>query len=656
MEIYKPNVGNLIVNPDITYSIPPYQRSYSWESDRWQTLIQDILKKVTSPENVSRKHWMGIIMTTKSQEHNAPRGYMHSFMEIIDGQQRIVTLRLWLQAVLDHAAENNILIAEESNLKFAEIICQETDRIEMQQVLNGEWRQRYKTYKPGSSGLLHCYTYFRWVLWLGDGALLGAEPDRIPNKSNSEADHGVKIEELWERELTKRQNYVEDLDEESYFQLQINRTNQPNLDELIKVTISDLSLVELQIERERDEEPAEIFEALNGKRLQLFQFDHVRNFIFSGISEIPQRKQLYDGLWKHSEVALGKSKQTMKSADLFLYDFLISRGETRYQKSFKKDRTSNQFNRYFETRSSGNHAEVAEKVLLPNLASWLSIKSCGETFDIGSETYSLESNSKRSLRLLEALSSGPMVPILMNITNRHFEGRISADSLFRQIFAFEKLLGRKVLNRVGLSPLRAEMMVLAGRLGPEFLEDDLIAELAALAPSDRNIEEKLLPYESGKLLTHPETALIAEPGRKGSLNARQLLAIFQAIETKSEGTLRNNLLESDAEEKFSIEHIYPKEPLLWRDELRQWAVSPAQLAQRLHTIGNLGVIPKRLNSKLSNKSFREKREIMRNGENHVPKLGINAFWVRDAQAKWTPEDIDARARQLIAKALAHWSF
>jgi hypothetical protein len=47
---------------------------------------------------------------------------------------------------------------------------------------------------------------------------------------------------------------------------------------------------------------------------------------------------------------------------------------------------------------------------------------------------------------------------------------------------------------------------------------------------------------------------------------------------------------------------------------------------------------------------------MRNGENHVPKLGINAFWVRDAQAKWTPEDIDARARQLIAEALAHWSF
>ena len=133
-----------------------------------------------------------------------------------------------------------------------------------------------------------------------------------------------------------------------------------------------------------------------------------------------------------------------------------------------------------------------------------------------------------------------------------------------------------------------------------------------------------------------------------------MLAIFQAYESKSDGPLRNNLLESDSQERFSIEHIYPQDDLLWRDEIRSWAVSGSHLEARLHTIGNLGVVPARLNSKLSNKSFREKKLIINDAGSQVPGLKINKYWTRVEQDSWKPEDIDRRAEQIINIILDYW--
>ena len=63
---------------------------------------------------------------------------------MIDGQQRLVTLRIWLQAVIDHAKENDIPLEGESQIKFAELICQEADKQELAMILNGQWRQKWK--------------------------------------------------------------------------------------------------------------------------------------------------------------------------------------------------------------------------------------------------------------------------------------------------------------------------------------------------------------------------------------------------------------------------------------------------------------------------------------------------------------------------------
>jgi hypothetical protein len=650
MEIEKPTVGDLLLNKNLTFVIPPYQRGYRWKSDRWQNLIQDILKKITSNE---KKHWMGIVITTKSEEFAQNNSYMHKYMEIIDGQQRIVTLRVWLQAIVDHSRDHGITLSQE-DLEFSELIPQETDKAQLDQVLQGVWRQKWKKYGAGESGLLHAYTYFRWVLWLGQDAILSPEPEILPSPLANEQDRLLPLEEQWEKELTKRRTLVEREQDMDYL-YQIERSEKPDMNGLMRATLAELSIVELQIERDKDEEPAEIFEALNGKRLELDQFDHIRNFIFSGIQDKAARKALHDEVWKQHESALEKSSQKMKGADTFLYDFLISKGETKFQKSFNKQKTASSFLRYFESRTSGNHMNVAKEDLLPNLAAWLSVTHNGAEFYVGHEKFELDSYSKRHLRLMSALSSGPLVPILMNLTFRHFKGEILTESLNRQIFALEIFLGRKILNRVGLSPLRSEMMQMSAKLGNAFNEQALLDALVPLYPTDESIKEKLLPMKVNGVLKYPETAKFADGTISGHLRTSQILAIFQVIEEKREGGNRKNILESDADDIFSIEHVYPQDPSLWRDELRQWNQGPSFMDSRLHTLGNLGVIPKRLNSKLSNKSFREKREIMNDSTQQIPTLRINEMWVRPAQTSWKAEDIDRRAEQLLEHALHYWT-
>jgi hypothetical protein len=253
--------------------------------------------------------------------------------------------------------------------------------------------------------------------------------------------------------------------------------------------------------------------------------------------------------------------------------------------------------------------------------------------------------------MMDALSSGPVVPVLMKLVMRHFDGNISADSLQRQMFYLESFLGRKVLRRLALSPLRSEMMNFSGKLSPDFDEEELKAALLEVTPKDDEIREVLLVKNINKVLKYEESAFLAHA--KG-LRSKQILAIFQAIETERDGVMRNNLLESTATEAFSIEHIYPQEPSNWRTELRLWAVSQNFMDNRVHTLGNLGIIPKRLNSELSNKSFHEKTAICRSPQSRFPKLKVNEYWIRDTQTKWLPEDIDKRADQLLTHALKYW--
>ncbi|TDR16747.1 DUF262 domain-containing protein [Marinicella litoralis] len=84
------------------FSIPEYQRGYSWGKAQRTALWEDIVSLLDFRQEESYKHYMGTIVAVKGDE------FCH--YEIVDGQQRITSLLLLINTIISHKkfpAENH---------------------------------------------------------------------------------------------------------------------------------------------------------------------------------------------------------------------------------------------------------------------------------------------------------------------------------------------------------------------------------------------------------------------------------------------------------------------------------------------------------------------------------------------------------------------
>ena len=79
---YRQLIGNGIV-----YTVPRYQRDYSWTEEFWEELWQDINEGVS--ENKHNSHYLGYLVLQSNDEKN---------YNIVDGQQRLTTISLIVMA------------------------------------------------------------------------------------------------------------------------------------------------------------------------------------------------------------------------------------------------------------------------------------------------------------------------------------------------------------------------------------------------------------------------------------------------------------------------------------------------------------------------------------------------------------------------------
>ena len=69
------------------YEVPRYQRDYSWTIEQWSDLWYDILQLLQDEDS----HYMGyLVLQTNDDKH----------YQIIDGQQRLTTLSIFILAVI----------------------------------------------------------------------------------------------------------------------------------------------------------------------------------------------------------------------------------------------------------------------------------------------------------------------------------------------------------------------------------------------------------------------------------------------------------------------------------------------------------------------------------------------------------------------------
>ena len=77
-----------VFNIEEVYIIPQYQRPYSWEIEECLLLWEDIHMSLKNQDNEDG-YFLGNIVIAKSKD----------YLEVIDGQQRLITLTLFLKAL-----------------------------------------------------------------------------------------------------------------------------------------------------------------------------------------------------------------------------------------------------------------------------------------------------------------------------------------------------------------------------------------------------------------------------------------------------------------------------------------------------------------------------------------------------------------------------
>lgn len=87
------------------FEIPDYQRGYSWESEHISDLLEDL------DSIVNNNHYTGTLVIKKIDENVSSYGYNYNKFELVDGQQRITTLTILLNEIInelhDYANKTN---------------------------------------------------------------------------------------------------------------------------------------------------------------------------------------------------------------------------------------------------------------------------------------------------------------------------------------------------------------------------------------------------------------------------------------------------------------------------------------------------------------------------------------------------------------------
>jgi hypothetical protein len=133
-----------------------------------------------------------------------------------------------------------------------------------------------------------------------------------------------------------------------------------------------------------------------------------------------------------------------------------------------------------------------------------------------------------------------------------------------------------------------------------------------------------------------------------TLSRARLRMVLEAIEDR----LRTKYSEQSVDRgKYTIEHLLPQ---AWHLHWPLDGTDPALMRRRnhlLHTLGNLSLVTKRLNPKLSNGPWAEKREAL--AAHSVLRLNHDLL-SRAASSGWGEAQITARSEQLALLTVAVW--
>ena len=251
-----------IINGTTQFIIPVFQRDYSWDSDQWQQLWNDIIRTASAESDPG--HFLGSIVYVATGDTAA--GFTRWL--VIDGQQRLATLTLLITALRDYIQETHwtggedsptvqridayfLKNLQESGNRLPKLVLRRADNETIKALINGvDWPDNY------SDRIVEAYEFFK-------ERLVEVDPD------------------------------------------------------LVYKGIVKLIIIDVTLDR-RTDDPQLVFESLNSTGIDLSQSDLIRNFVLMRLAESEQT-QIYEQYWSRIESLFRGSERIF---DNFVRDYV----------------------------------------------------------------------------------------------------------------------------------------------------------------------------------------------------------------------------------------------------------------------------------------------------------------------------------------------
>jgi len=585
--------------------VPLFQRPYVWNQEKqWEPLWNDVVRVAdrlrARPHDKPQPHFLGAVVL---QQVQGGIGQMQE-RTIIDGQQRLTTLQLLLDALhnqLHAAGAMNQAMRVESLVVNAKPFCVKPE-------------DGFKVWPTNRDRPAF-------------NAVMGAEPPVNHDALGFSGERMVEAHRFFSLQASQ------------WLSLDGKEGLAPRADAIERVVRDLLQMVVIDLAAE--ENAQEIFETLNARGSQLTAADLIKNFVFQRLQESGTNVEAaYQQYWKDFETGfweaeVGAGRVRLHRSSIFLNHWLIARtGEEVLAREV--------FSRF---KAFVNDSKIPMPEILKQ------IYDAAVVYRQFVTAAAVQSGAIDRLGLFgyrtSVLESEVIKPVVMYLLDPQ-EPPIPTAQLTKALDVMESWMVRRMLVRESTKNY-----------------NQVVAELVSqLRKSDRavagDIVEGFLSKQTSESRYWPDDEEVKTELREllayRRLGRGRLRMVLEAIEDYLRGWKDGKVGlggERVARGKYAIEHVMPRKWIAhW--PLDEGAGSEADRDSLIHTIGNLTLLTSKLNTKVSNGPWTGASGKREGLEAH-DVLVLNRDLIKKAGASWSDDLIRSRTEELTKAVIAIWS-
>jgi hypothetical protein len=575
--------------------VPPFQRPYVWEEDeQWVPLWQDIRRlaemRITQP-TATTGHFLGAVVV---QAQDPVLGGLQA-SSIIDGQQRLTTLQLLMDATA----------AALESLDYDSLAGR------LQDLTHNDAR-----YLEGTGTRLKLRHTNR------DGAAFEEVMDgEVPVDYDALAHAAGRVVRAHAYFAGAVTAWLKGDDEGAAAALRAEA--------LTGVLTRGLQLVVINLTV--NENSQEIFETLNARGTPLTAADLIRNFVFQRLAAEGADTRVHLDDWPfetefwEQEVSVGRFP--MQRSSLFFNQWLVAT----YGEEISPRSTFTRFKQYVE--HAGRDRDLTVSDLLPIIKkqaelyeSWVAAAADGDRQlnRVELSAYRMAASETEALKSLLIWLHEPA-------------RALPPDVIGVVVASVESWVVRRQLLGLGLGDIGrtvADLIRALGSTPPDRLAAGVDGYISRL-----NVTSTYWPGDEE----------IRRDVRKTQVFRRFKKARLRMLLEAIENAHRESTNQPQVPRRsYPIEHILPQK---WQTH---WPVQgleeEAERAEHVHLLGNLTLLTKSLNSKVSNGPWSAKKTGLQDHDT----LLLNSRLLSSAGAVWDEAAIEARTEALIDALLAIW--